>query len=78
MCQNLNKLLKKETLMQITSLCNPELYLSENGVLSDTKVSRALCLAVFGSLSVIFFHYRVLNQQTSRSRVLSPKQTRIA
>ena len=66
--------------MQITSLCNPgvELYLSENGVLSDTKVSRALYSAVFGSLSVICFHYRVLNQQTSRSRVLSPKQTRIA
>ena len=43
--------------MQITSLCNPgvELYLSENGVLSDTKVSRALYSAVFGSLSVMFF-----------------------
>ena len=43
--------------MQITSLCNPgvELYLSENGVLFDTKVSRALYSAVFGSLSVMFF-----------------------
>ena len=61
--------------MQITSLCNPgvELYLSENGVLSDTKVSRALYSAVFGSLSVMFFSLSRFKSINIKESSIKPK-----